>query len=86
MKLPSLTHVLTCLLALCLLSQNVPARACEFGTETYFYYTTHPDFPLSKYAAGQLGFVDSNFARSYLLVAYRYLSGLPLSSAAIPSN
>lgn len=38
----------------------------------------HPDLPLWKYAAGDLGFIQQSWARSYLFVAYRYLSGRPL--------
>lgn len=57
----------------------VPAQACSFGTAPYFVYSTHPDMPLKKFAAGQLGILESTYARSYLLAAHRYLSGAPLS-------
>ena len=40
---------------------------------------SHPDVPLEKYAAGHLGIVHPSFARSYLVVAYRYFSAVPLS-------
>src|SRR5262249_7658940 len=39
---------------------------------------THPDLSLKLFAAGNLGVVQPSWARSYLCVAYRYLSGLPL--------
>jgi hypothetical protein len=35
----------------------------------------HPDFPLTTYAAGDLGIIQVGWARSYLCVAYRYLTG-----------
>lgn len=56
-----------------------PGESCAFGGGPYFTYTLHPDFPMSKYAAGQMGILDHNYARSYLMVAYRYLTNKPLS-------
>lgn len=44
-----------------------------------FTHQRHPDVPLSPYAAGQLGVLQPTYARSYLIVAYRWLSGVPLS-------
>ncbi|MBY0549596.1 MAG: hypothetical protein K2W95_20125 [Candidatus Obscuribacterales bacterium] len=44
-----------------------------------FSYGVHPDLPLSKFAAGDLGIIDHGMARSYYVVAYRYLTGKPLS-------
>ena len=41
---------------------------------------THPDLSLKLFAAGNLGVVQPSWARSYLCVAYRYLSGLPLDA------
>jgi hypothetical protein len=38
----------------------------------------HPDFPLKLFAAGRLGIIQPGWAQSYLVVSYRYLSGLPL--------
>lgn len=58
-----------------------PSFGCAFSTDPYFSYTNHPDFPLKEYAAGKLGIVQSGYARSYLIVAYRYLSGQPLTVA-----
>lgn len=56
-----------------------PAHACSYANESYYTYTLHPDFPLDRFAAGQLGIVQPSYARSYLLVAYHYLAGKPLS-------
>ena len=56
------------------------ARACgPFFTDAVFVFTKHPDFPLENFASGKLGVVSDSWARSYLVVAYRTLSGNPLS-------
>src|ERR1700690_2304402 len=39
----------------------------------------YPEIPTDAYAAGQLGVVLPTYAPSYLVVAYRYFSGKPLS-------
>ena len=74
--------LLVIFLALGFLSLLVPrsSHACgPFFSDAIFVYTKHPDFPLEKYAAGKLGIVESTWARSYLVVAYRTLSGSSLS-------
>ena len=45
-----------------------------------FTYTLHPDFPLNRYARGELGVLRPTYARSYLLVAYRHMSGAGVDS------
>jgi len=55
-------------------------QACgPFFTEAIFVYSKHPDFPLENFAAGKLGVITPNWARSYLVAAYRNLAGIPLS-------
>src|SRR5215510_7321267 len=55
-------------------------RACgPWFTDAIFVFTKHPDFPLEHFAAGKLGIISSTWARSYLVLAYRSLSGNPLS-------
>ncbi|HYV25363.1 MAG TPA: hypothetical protein VE969_09015 [Pyrinomonadaceae bacterium] len=55
-------------------------NACgPFFTDAIFVFTKHPDFPLEQFANGRLGVVSPSWARSYLVVAYRNLSGAPLS-------
>jgi hypothetical protein len=59
-----------------------PARsnACgPFFTDAMFVFTKHPDFPLEQFGSGKLGIVTPSWARSYLVVAYRTLSGNTLS-------
>jgi hypothetical protein len=45
-----------------------------------FVYARHPDFPRTEYLAGKLGVFQPTYARSYLVIAYRYLNGVPLSA------
>ena len=55
-------------------------QACgPFFTDAIFVYSKHPDFPLEQFAAGKLGVVEPSWARSYLVAAYRDLSGAGLS-------
>lgn len=64
-------------LMLALLSYNPPPQlACgPFSNDAVFTYTMHPDYPLDRYAAGQLGVLLPTYARSYLFVAHRYFAG-----------
>ncbi len=58
-----------------------PARACgPFFQEAYFAFSTHPDPPFAPYAAGRLGVLRPGYARSYLVVAYRQLEGIPTTA------
>lgn len=51
--------------------------ACgPFFPQVVFTHRLHPDFPLTDYAAGNLGVLQPTYARSYLYVAYRYLNGI----------
>ncbi|MGE5304164.1 MAG: hypothetical protein ACM3TN_12695 [Alphaproteobacteria bacterium] len=51
--------------------------ACgPFFPQVVFTYKLHPDLPLTDYAAGNLGILQPTYARSYLYVAYRYLTGI----------
>ena len=55
-------------------------HACgPFFTDAIFVYSKHPDFPLDQFARGRLGVVEPGWARSYLVAAYRNLSGAALS-------
>lgn len=48
--------------------------------QAVFVNVTSPDLPLDDFAAGKLGIIR-NYARSYLTVAYRHLSGHPLTKS-----
>lgn len=71
--------ILCVILSLTLLSALTPVpsvRACgPFFTETVFIQRIHPDLPLEKYAAGELGIVPPSYPNSYLVAAYRYFVG-----------
>ncbi len=57
-----------------------PTSGCgPFFPQTYFITSRLPDYPLEPYAAGKIGVVLPTYARSYLVVAYRYFSGKPLT-------
>lgn len=59
-----------------------PQEACGPSfQEAIFTFSVHPDFPMEKYAAGQLGVIQPTYARSYLYVAYRYFAGINLDPA-----
>jgi hypothetical protein len=64
------------LLIASLLCNFQTALACgPFTTEAIFTFTVHPEFPLERFAGGDIGVVQPTYARSYLFVAYRNLSG-----------
>src|SRR2546423_6804960 len=83
----TLKQFLRAIVALALITAVVillPPRtnACgPFFTDAIFVFTKHPDFSLERFANGKLGVVSPSWARSYLVVAYRNLSGAPLSQA-----
>jgi hypothetical protein len=57
----------------------LPSFGCAPGfDEAFFSYAMHPDFPLTKFAQGELGILEPSYARSYDVAAYRYLIGKPL--------
>ncbi len=71
--------VMIAALSLCL--SPFRAYACgPFFDETVFSYQFHPDIPLKFFADGKLGVLEPSFARSYLLAAYRELSGKALTA------
>lgn len=57
------------------------ATPCSFDTTPRLYYEVRPDAPIDDYVDGKLGILQPTYARSHLVVAYRYLSGNPPSAA-----
>lgn len=58
-------------------------EACGGGSETVFVHTLFPDHGhFEAFAKGDLGLVQPTFARSYLVVAYRHLSGAGMDEQA----
>lgn len=69
---------LTCILIM--VTGLIPSLACgPFFEDAFFSYSLHPDFPLSKFASGDLGIVKPTYSRSYLIAAYSYFTGKPLN-------
>lgn len=70
---------LSILMASALFPHARPAFGCgPFVARAVFVYEKHPDLPLAPFAAGNLGVLEPSYARSYLVVAYRYLTGIGL--------
>ena len=60
------------------------AQACgPFFTDAIFVFEKHPDFPLDRFARGQIGVLQPSYARSYLVAAYRNLIGEKLSDSEV---
>ena len=59
-----------------LLFPSQPSFACgPFSLEAVFTFVVHPEFPLEKFAGGEVGVLQPTYARSYLVAAYRNLAG-----------
>lgn len=66
--------LITLTLAMCYLTPTL--LSCGPSSRAaIFTYSIHPDFPLENFARGELGVLKRQYARSYLVVAYRYLNG-----------
>ena len=60
--------------------QNKAMAHNQVYDQTISSFTFRPDLPLKRYANGQIGIAVGDYARAYQIVAYRYLSGKPLTS------
>ena len=78
-----LRSVLACVVIIGL-ALAIPAptvQACgPFFPVTMFIQRIHPDVPLETYAAGALGVIQPGYSLTFQIVAYRYLSGVPLDA------
>ena len=80
-KKPTRRNLVAALLLAAVVYFAAPTPGCgPFLPDAIFTYALHPDFPLVKYARGELGIIQPSYARSYLVVAYRNLSGTRLSA------
>jgi hypothetical protein len=68
-----------CTFLLCIFALVRWAQSCADPGDPFADYSQHPDISFEKFVQGQLGIVQPTFARSYLVVAYRYASSVPLS-------
>lgn len=73
------TLVTAAALAICLAAGTIDS--CTFDNPPLLEFDNRPDAPLDRYVAGRLGIIEQTYARSYLVVAYRYLIGHPLTAA-----
>ena len=71
-------------LLLALLPWNAESHTAYQPT-VLFVHTNFPDRPISAFAQGRLGIIQTSWDQGYLVVAYRHLSGRPLSSAELRS-
>jgi hypothetical protein len=55
--------------------------SCSFSDPVVLAFEARPDEPIEKYIGGDLGLIRPTFARSHLVVAYRYITGRPLKAA-----
>ncbi len=69
-----------CSFLLCISAFVKWGRSCSDPGDPFQDYSQHPDVAIQKFAEGNLGVVQPTFARSYLVVAYRYASGVPLTT------
>ena len=68
-------------LVVALLFASQPSFACgPFSLEAVFTFVVHPEFPLEKFAGGEIGVLQPTYARSYLFAAYRNFIGIGFSS------
>ena len=77
-----ITKTILFLVVMSLLAMVLPhqTEACgPFFTDAIFVFEKHPEFPLERFARGQVGVLQPSYARSYLVAAYRNLSGQRLS-------
>ncbi len=70
-----LRTIIAALLAVMLFNSTAALACGPFMLEAVFVYTVHPAYPLERFAAGRIGVLQPTYARSYLYVAYRHLSG-----------
>lgn len=78
------TPVLCILLfAVILLSPQNGSSCGPFLDSPLFTNYVHPALPMEVYVRGNLGILSPGYARSYLVLAYRYLTGRPLSEREV---
>jgi hypothetical protein len=56
------------------------AVACAVDyPEPIFSFRKHPDLPLTRFVGGRLGVLQPTFARSHLVIAWRWMDGIGMS-------
>ncbi len=60
-----------------------PTPGCgPFFPQAIFTNAWNPDLPFGHFAGGQMGILQPTFARTYLVIAYRYISAVGMPAAA----
>lgn len=72
-RLRRIILLITLILAVCYVTP-ILLSCGPFSRTAIFSYSAHPDLPLEAFARGEIGVVKPEYARSYLVVAYRYLN------------
>src|ERR1043166_8197671 len=81
MALKLVRHVAIAITILFILVNPAAIYSCgPYMEEAVFYQGVEPQVSQQDFAAGKLGIVIPTLRRSYLVVAYRYLSGMQLES------
>lgn len=81
MALRTLRFAVIALLVLLVLATPSAIYSCgPYLESAIFAFRDRPDGPPEDFAAGKLGIVRPDFRQAYLVVAYRYFSGLSLTN------
>jgi len=67
-------------IALMMVLAAATAVPCSWDTTPAFTFRIRPDGPVEDYINGRIGIIRPEYARSHLVVAYRWLSGNALSA------
>jgi hypothetical protein len=84
--LARLLPILACACGATLLAARVATACGPFFEYPAFAFATHPDFPLDRFAGGRLGILQPGYGTTYLVIAYRHLSGAGLDEAALQAT
>jgi len=74
-----LAAALMLLVAGLLMSPTDLSSCGPFLMRALFSFYKQPEQPVERFAGGRLGVLQSSYPRFYLFIAYRYLSGVPLT-------
>jgi tetratricopeptide (TPR) repeat protein len=66
-------------IAMLLLHPQVAIGHAPYQPTVIFWHFGFPDRPIAEFAKGRLGIIEPSWSRGYRVVAYRYLTGRPLS-------
>ncbi len=80
------SHFVVATVVLAILFSPWPANShTPYQPTVIFYHEDFPDRPITEFGKGRLGIVQADWSRGYLIVAYRYLTGKPLTTPELKS-